>query len=199
MLPNQVRRFSISDIIILVPAAALGSLILRSYLPGHALQLGYLSRSTTDTWGLWRLYAWAHGPGSCFVIPMMAAVIVMRLRRPRPRRSRLIGQPGFVACLAVMASLPPGLADVATIYHRPGFQRAGGFEQVWAVATQWVDTAVLGSWIALALSRRWRPEPSWIDRMGFALGLYWVLLLFAWLALGWIETLQQYLPRGGPP
>ena len=33
---------------------------------------------------------------------------------------------------------------------------------------------MLGAWLALLLARRWHPEPSWIDRMGRALGLYWV-------------------------
>ena len=36
--------------------------------------------------------------------------------------------------------------------------------------------AVLASWVTLVAGRRWRPEPSWVDRLGRALGLLWVLL-----------------------
>jgi hypothetical protein len=183
------RRFSISDVMILVAAAALGTLILRSYIPGFSSQLGYLPTIAPDPWGVWRAHAWLHGPGSCFVVPWMAAMIVIRLRRPRPRVVR--SQPGFIACVAVMASLLPGLAWFATIHHRPGFQRAQGFEQAWAIATQWTDTAVLGAWFALFLARRWRPEPSWIDRMGRALGLYWIILLVGMLLYQGMQAIER--------
>lgn len=195
----ETRRFTIADIMIFVPAAAVGTLILRSYMPGHMRQIAYYTRNPTDPWGLWRCYGWATGPGSCVVVPMMAALIVARLRRPRPRYRRLIDQPGFVACLAVMASLLPGLVWIATIVHRPGFQRVGGFEQSWAIATNWVDTAVVGSWIALGLSRRWRPEASWIDRVGIALGAYWVLLVCATIIIPWVLKIQQSVSLGGAP
>ncbi len=194
-----MRRPSIADILIVIAEAAVGMLILRGYLPGHASQLRFLSRGSGDPTRLWHLYEWAYGPASCLVVPLMAAVIVMRLRRPRPRRGRLVDQPGFVACLAVMASLIPGLIWIATVYHRPGFQRAGGFQQAWVVTIRWANTAVLGSWLALAFSRRWRPERSWIDRAGRALGLYWILLPFVMLAIRWIEKLQRIFAQGGVP
>ncbi|WP_435008445.1 hypothetical protein P12x_005655 [Tundrisphaera lichenicola] len=191
---RPTRRFTIADVMILVPAAAVGALILKPYLPGFSWQLGYIPSFGPDPWGLWRAYLWLHGVGSCLVVPWMAAMIVIRLRRPRPRLVRF--QPGFVACVAVMASLVPGLAWIASIYHRPGFQRPQGFEQAWAIATSWTDAAVLGAWLALWLGRKWRPEPSWIDRMGRALGLYWIVLLAWFLGLqGW-QTLQQYLTGG---
>ena len=30
---------------------------------------------------------------------------------------------------------------------------------------------------ALAVAGRWRAEPSWVDRLGRALGVFWVLLI----------------------
>jgi hypothetical protein len=98
-----------------------------------------------------------------------------------------------------MASLVPGLILIATMYHRPGFQRAGGFQQAWVVAIRWAYTAVLGSWLALALSRRFRPERSWIDRAGRALGLYWVLLLLTLVVIPWIERIQRTFATAGVP
>ena len=34
--------------------------------------------------------------------------------------------------------------------------------------------AVLGTWSLLICNRRWRPEQSWIDRLGRCLGIYWL-------------------------
>jgi hypothetical protein len=187
------RRITLADVMILVPAAAVGTLILRSYMPGFGWQLAFIPTIAPDPYGLWRAHRWLYGPGSCLVVPWMAATIVIRLLRPRPRLIRL--QPGFVACVAVMISLPPGLAWLATILHRPGFQRPESFEQAWTITTYWTETAVVGAWLALHLSRKWRPEPSWIDRMGRALGFYWIVRLCALLALNWMQALQNLLSR----
>jgi hypothetical protein len=34
---------------------------------------------------------------------------------------------------------------------------------------------VAGAWLILAFARAWRPEPSWTDRAGRALGIFWIL------------------------
>ena len=34
--------------------------------------------------------------------------------------------------------------------------------------------AVGSVWAVLALDRRWRPEPRWLDRLGRFLGAYWL-------------------------
>jgi hypothetical protein len=34
--------------------------------------------------------------------------------------------------------------------------------------------AVGSVWAVLALDRRWRPEPKWLDRLGRILGAYWL-------------------------
>jgi hypothetical protein len=88
-----------------------------------------------------------------------------------------------VACLAVMASLFPGMAWYAAIRHRPGFQNAGWFEQAWLLVTYWSRTAVLGAWTGQFMTRRWRPESSWIDRAGRMLGAFWIVLLVMLYAL----------------
>jgi hypothetical protein len=190
---RRYRRFTIADAMILVSAAALGALVLRSYMPGCFRMAGIISSRSPDPWGLWRAWYWLQGPVSCFVVPWMAALIVIRLRRPRPSRFRLACQPGFIACVAVMASLVPGLAWYLTIQHRPGFQRDVGFEQAWGIVTRWTNTAVIGSWLALALGRRFRPEPSWIDRTGRVLGGYWIFRLLTVFALEWVQRLVNLI------
>ncbi|WP_422931931.1 hypothetical protein [Singulisphaera sp. PoT] len=175
------RHLTLADLMILVVAMAIGSLILRPYMAGFRQQLSISPSLYPGPQDPWRLLAWAQGPGSCFVIPCMAAMVVIRLRNPRPRLFQL--QPGFVACAVTLIALLPGIAWILTIQHRPGFQRATGFEQIWTLCTYWVDTAVPGAWFALYLSRRWRPEASWVDRTGRALGLYWIVQLAAWYLL----------------
>ncbi len=39
-------------------------------------------------------------------------------------------------------------------------------------------SAVAAVWVLLALSGRWRPEKSWIDRVGRLLGVLWILISF---------------------
>jgi hypothetical protein len=46
-----------------------------------------------------------------------------------------------------------------------------------------VGIAVIVAWSVLWANRRWRPEPSWIDRTGRLLGVYWVGLALAIAAL----------------
>ncbi len=197
MPPTPIRRFTIADMMILVVASAAAMVILRPYMPGHFIALGWIPSISTDRWHLLRAWAWLDGPGSCVVVPWMAALIAIRLRRPRPSRLRLAGQPGFVACVAVLVSLAPGLAWYAATRHRPGFQQTVGFQQAWSEILHWSSTAVVGSWIALALTRRWRPEPSWVDRMGRALGAYWVVLLVSLMAILLLEKFLNLLSRWG--
>jgi hypothetical protein len=193
---RRYRPLTIADAMILVSASAIGALILRSYLPGFLHMAGSISSIFPDRWGLWQAWYWVQGPASCVVVPWMAAMIVIRLRAPRPNRFRLACQPGFIACLAVMASLLPGMLWYASIQHRPGFQLAGGFEQAWVCITRWTNTAVIGGWLSLALSRRFRPEPSWIDRMGRVLGVYWLVSLLGYYSIEWVQRIVSLIGGG---
>ncbi|WP_435016349.1 hypothetical protein TA3x_003914 [Tundrisphaera sp. TA3] len=183
------RRFTIADGMILVPAAALGALMLRAYLPGHYRQLAIVPTLIPDPWGAWRVHAWVRGPGSCFVVPVMAALIVLRLRPPRPGRIR--SQPGFVACLAVMLAVLVGVARVATIFHRPSFHSESGFEQIWGSVTARASWAVMGAWLALHLSGDWDAEPSWVDRAGRLLGVFWIAPMLMLLGAQWLDRLVE--------
>jgi hypothetical protein len=35
---------------------------------------------------------------------------------------------------------------------------------------------VVVAWITLVLVGRWRPEPTWLDRLGRAVGIVWILM-----------------------
>ena len=115
-------------------------------------------------------------------------VLVLAITPPCPPVRRLFRQPGFVACCAVgMTALITGPLSFAIsekifiaglsasmrlqIYLGEAltFRRGeGGF-------------AVASAWLVLWANGRWRPQPSWADRLGRLLGLFWVLTIpFAW-------------------
>ena len=43
------------------------------------------------------------------------------------------------------------------------------------------------AWLIMALGGWWRPERSWIDRLGEVLGASWIVMMLAWLVVGFIE------------
>jgi len=142
------------------------------------------------------------GEAALVLIPALltcatAAVLALRLRRPRPDLRRLTRQPGAVAVLAASAALAVGALPIAAaaIVRLVRMSQASpavvlgavsvpvsGFEPGWATwltgplfhLTRLVGVAVLGAWIVLALSGRRRPEASWIDALGRLLGAFWI-------------------------
>jgi hypothetical protein len=96
-----------------------------------------------------------------FLLSMTPAFFVVRLKRPRPGVSKLLGQPGMVAAVAMIFGL---LWVTGSLYRL--------FPELNTMTT--APIAVGGSvalaWILLVLSRNWRPERGWIDRMGRFLG-----------------------------
>ena len=194
MNTRSSRRFTIADGMVLVAAVAVGSLLARAYLPGLSrLMRIFNSPRMGGVSSVGRVRLWLYGPGSCMVVPLMAATLALRLRRPRPKWLRIARQPGFAACAAAMASLVPGIAVRVSMRNRPGFWRPDSFDQVWNGVIYWTGPAVVGGWLALALCRRWKAEPDWVDRFGRLLGFYWVAL-YAWgVGQRWIEKLLSFL------
>ena len=89
--------------------------------------------------------------------------LLMRFRNPRPPIRVLLKQPGTIAGLA--AAL--GLTLVAGWLHRFFYSRlVDGMVNPIAVG----GTVAL-AWVCLALSRKWEPESSWIDRFGRIFGV----------------------------
>jgi hypothetical protein len=105
-------------------------------------------------------------------------VLGLRLRHPRPALRRLACQPGFLAvCAAALVIVLRGLILAAGARFDP----ATGPPPTDLYLHELLDSheadlgyGVAAAWLALALGRRWRPERSWIDRLGFAIGLFWI-------------------------
>ena len=84
------------------------------------------------------------------------------MRQPRPPLGTLLRQPGTVAGLAMVFGLFWGTGGLLWLF-------PDKFDSMIAAPTA-VGGAVVIAWIALALTRNWKPEPGWVDRMGRILG-----------------------------
>ncbi|QDV33085.1 hypothetical protein [Tautonia plasticadhaerens] len=96
------------------------------------------------------------------LIPSTFAMVLIRLRPPRPDRRELLCQPGFIATVA---------AGLGMLLIPAGWAYAGRFAPAWVVPAM-----VTLAWLALAIGRGWRPERSWVDRTGRAVGLAWLAM-----------------------
>jgi hypothetical protein len=54
------------------------------------------------------------------------------------------------------------------------------------VTRAYIATAVAVAWITLALARCFRPERSWIERCGTALGVGWIITGLGSTAVGFL-------------
>ncbi|MFO0954348.1 MAG: hypothetical protein U0835_24955 [Isosphaeraceae bacterium] len=132
------------------------------------------------------------------------AVVLLRLMPPRPPMRRLFLQPGAAACGAVAI----GFAVECVSYLALSFARMRRFPWVLfqaggGVGPELISNTLAGAsyhllvtaaWVMLFLGRRCHPEPSWIDRAGRVIGVFWVLLAFwTWLVYV-IEAWREGVP-----
>jgi len=175
------RPFTIGDSMALVAATALGLALDR----WRTTELVLSSDGATGVsigashW----LHVLNNGHPSCFVVTLALVLIPLRWMRPHSSERRLIRQPGAVACLAIIGTIAVNIAilllggAINAWTHRPDSPRTVYSNwYYWDQAVRWVPKGVIGAWAALALGGRWSPEKSWIDRLGTALGLYWIAI-----------------------
>jgi hypothetical protein len=103
----------------------------------------------------------------CFIVPITPALLVARLRRPRPPVRRLACQPGFAASLALCLVVVIAMIDVDLT-----FFDVGSFPPLLMMVLP--GAAVLASWSILVATGRWHLEPSWVDRAGCLVGAFWL-------------------------
>jgi hypothetical protein len=141
-----------------------------------------------------------------------AVYLLYRSRRPgRTWRFGRVRRPGSVACLAVTIVLIFELLHATAsldrwqrrlnVVHRSDLQaveirylsirprslreRDDPFFNMLNGMPQYAGLLVAGAWLTLLLAGAWRPEPTWVDRAGRALGVFWILaaLYFFFLPL----------------
>jgi hypothetical protein len=143
-----------------------------------------------------------------FAMTLTAALLILRFRSPRPRWRQIARQPGTVACAAALFAMSARMGQEALIYAlgymtlpsaairlpSPPFVRFENvaWRQPWGqvihgivleifpfLVAPSVGIAVIVAWAVLWANGRWRPERSWIDRLGRLLGIYWIVLALA--------------------
>ncbi|HEX8201705.1 MAG TPA: hypothetical protein VF590_14580 [Isosphaeraceae bacterium] len=172
------RPFTVLDAILLVAATATGLSILREThgdlwrhevmnFRGKPVGKAVLNGIVALNWFV-----------ICFAQPWTVALLALRLRRPRPPLRRLARQPGMVAGAAVSLVLAV-FAAAGALRVALGSSSSSAWADFVSDFALWVEafvpgSAVAGAWLTLGLGRRWRPEPSWIDRAGRIVGLFWL-------------------------
>jgi hypothetical protein len=133
-----------------------------------------------------------------------AVFLLYRSRRSgRDWRYGRVRRPGAVACLAatvvlsfelIHATVAPALGSHATwlstsyesttgkVWIRqvrlPGIFHDGApdpFCNMLHGMPRHAGVVVAGAWLTLRLAGAWRPEPTWVDRAGRALGVFWLV------------------------
>jgi hypothetical protein len=206
MHTRSVRKFNLLDAMVLVAATALG--ITWGW---RELKWQWLNDEAIDHWGRMRALRQSHPiliplfvavESVEYALPALAAwtvsVFILALRNPRRPLRRLALSPGVSACAAGSLALILNVLDVCAI--RPALELARGEGKYLLQWSIWIDRlwfalrestrrsdrvafAVLGVWTCLLLAKRFRCEPTWIDRAGRAIGFAWIFLAYA----GWFR------------
>ena len=201
VISKSSRGPGVFDLLLLIAATAAAMGFVRVFLPWYRPEFDSPWKVIDDMRARgpigapFHVFYWVQ-LASPFLWCWTFALIPIRLRQPRPAWRRLMRQPGAVACfsatLAVLASLATwGLLAIPSLFgsRLVADSLAGQIYpldfRVYMFALASVGFAVASAWGVLAVSRRWRAEPSWIDRTGRVLGVVWVvtLPLNQWAAL----------------
>ena len=105
---------------------------------------------------------------SSLSVGLMVAQPLLRLRHPRPEPRRLLRQSGFVACMVSMAGALVAFAIMGSDWFSESALGLGPIRVVGLILL----------WIVSGLPP-WRTEPSWIDRLGRAVGWGWIVAIAA--------------------
>ncbi len=175
------RRFTLLDGMILVAATAVGYALVHvlERLIGEGDFLSLIREAWTG-----REFAKMALLLYLVALPVLAAwtvaLIPLRLLKPRPRSRRMARQPGLMAGIAASMAigfmgLVVGIMSVSMSWLIGGLDQVVMLQGVLMLPAS-LGLAVLVAWTTLLLGRRWRAEPSWIDRLGRIIGVAWVLL-----------------------
>jgi hypothetical protein len=179
MPTSTPRKFTLFDAMVLIAATAIALLPIRLFLSSiagisaksHPAQILYLVLITDAT--------------LCpFAMSLSLAVWTLRLRQPRPGLPRAFRQPGMAACTATLVYssffVTSAIISLFLSYFADGVFGPHMFTNfnfvIWflLLPMAMLGITVFAVWVVLWLIGAWRPEPSWIDRAGRVLGIYWV-------------------------
>jgi hypothetical protein len=188
-MADQPRRFGAIDAVVLLSFLVASTLAMswedrrfgRDIAGDRLAGLGpeVVARRPGWVWSLEKPSRRLRGDLKVFLLISVVGVGTAPLRRPGLLRAGRRAGPGIVAGL--VGSLSLAYAAVLVIawlyagtqgYHTVGERFFTTFFQVGGEAAR---SAILGSWVYLALSRGWHPRRrDWDDRVGCILGWGWI-------------------------
>jgi hypothetical protein len=193
MSPSGRRRLTLKDTTILIAATAVGIAWARGGWNWMYIARVAQNTAVPESWRPFdRLVRSLPAALPCLAT-WTVALLVLRLNRPRPRLYRLALQPGAVATITATVGLFIGAVDFglntlwwwllrneATPWRRVAFH---SMEYLFEASSR-ITVALIAVGTIMLLSRRFRPERSWIDRTGRIVGLLWLTLA---ACRGWSE------------
>lgn len=181
------RPFRIVDLMVLVAATAVAFAIYRQGIPR-----GMQFTTFGGNWEAW-LFHWMHQL-TPFVSMWSFAVFAIdrvdsRKRRRHPRHA------GIIACYAATIGLATSALISSGFYMVHVMEDWGVIRKILSHQRQMhvpppfgeapleeiIGGVVFGAWAALAATRRWRTEPTWVDRFGRFLATVWIGLLLTYI------------------
>ncbi len=167
-----IRLFTVLDAMILVAATAVGFAVIRGCSPEfYTYPYTPIPPPPWLNWSARVFSGWAS-----YVSPLPAAwtlaALMLRLRSPRPSMRRLMRQPGAVSSSAATLLILLGCVHYLLDLNNPSWHDIPFEFTVFSLGG-----GVASAWLTLALSMRWRAERSGIDRLGRALGVYWLAMV----------------------
>ena len=161
----RCRPFNISDAMILVAATAISLPLMPPYW------VDCLKAISQGNLGPDAILGVANS-STAILVPSTLAMLLLRLRQPRPAFRRLRNQPGLMACLTAAIT-----ATITLIFFFVEFNSYvnADFRVSFFQINSYVAPSVVGSWLTLLLGGRWKAEPGWIDQLGRCLGWLWIV------------------------
>lgn len=185
------RRFTILDGLVMIVPLAVAFELARPFVKEFLHDL--LTPDGTPRWFRWS--GLAIGVASRFVAMGMVGLLVARLLPPRRAVRRISHEPGVVACVAAVAAMAAGgvLVLSMAMFRRESISSADS--TYWPFVEARIVPAVVAAWIIQAWVGRWRPERNWIDRVGRALGCFWLVIFTYRYVMEWFWPAYWIEPR----
>ncbi len=183
---STVRPLTIFDAMTLVAAVAVGIAVSRGV---DADQVVYLNRGQPALMPLatltMLLIEWLPLPAA-----LSLAVLGLNCKAPRPPARRLARRPGFAACLAVLVAMVGSLTFLTPLTWTIGLIKTTHHvgEVLLELLASQIGVGVATAWLLMALKGAWTIGPSWLERLGVALGAFWVFLT---LAFGFVVVMDM--------
>jgi hypothetical protein len=94
-------------------------------------------------------------------------------------------EPGTIACLVAVAAMcfcvleknSGDLKALAWVWRWGGHPYIDPFPNVWPLCEIRIGVTVLGAWVVMAATGRWKPRRTWADRLGRIVGGLWLAVI----------------------